>query len=170
MGLVNHKTRPVKVWVDIDLDIVSMVECINTMPGIRTHASCQGSIGEGGPWPYDPYVEVSWQNEAALKSLKARYEVEVVGENWGHAHPRVGARENESYQSKENMVETIPMRKVVAIADYHDQPPIDTTAARISTRTHVFQENSTLQDVIDWAASKQPTDGLLTRLQIKDDD
>jgi hypothetical protein len=89
MGSVNHKTIPVQVWVDVDLGIAHMVECLNTTPGVRTHASCQGTLGEGGAEPYGPYVEVSWQNETALKRLKATYEVEIKGENWGHLHPKL---------------------------------------------------------------------------------
>ncbi len=45
MGL-PHKTRPVQVWVDIDLGIAEMVVYLNTIPGVRTHTSCQGTIGK----------------------------------------------------------------------------------------------------------------------------
>jgi hypothetical protein len=83
MGSVNHKTKhktkPVWVVVDVDLGIAETVEYLNTIPGVRTHSSCQGSIGEGGPEPYGPYVEVSWSNDIALTILRAGYEVELTG-------------------------------------------------------------------------------------------
>ena len=80
MGSVNHQTRPMKVWIDADLGIAAMVEELNLIPGVRTHASCQGSIGEGGPTQYGPYVEVSWPDEATLDILRAKYNVEPEGE------------------------------------------------------------------------------------------
>ena len=50
MGL-PHKTRPVQVWVDIDLGIAEMVVYLNIIPGVRTHPSCQGTIGKKGYVP-----------------------------------------------------------------------------------------------------------------------
>lgn len=82
-----HETRAVKVWVDCDLGIADLVEEINLIAGARTHTSCQGSIGEGGPEPYGPYIQVSWANEEVKKKLEQLGRVTVEGENHGVLHP-----------------------------------------------------------------------------------
>jgi hypothetical protein len=92
MGSVIHETRPVQVWVDADLGIAEMVEVLNSIPGVRTHASCQGTIGEGGPEQYGPYVEVSWDGPGARASIEARYSLEPQGEAWGYARPSKGQK------------------------------------------------------------------------------
>jgi hypothetical protein len=84
----NHETQPVQVWADIDVGIADMVIYLNTIPGVRTHASCQGTIGEGGPSPYRPQVMTTWPDEATFERLKAEFDVTVLGENWGYLHPR----------------------------------------------------------------------------------
>jgi len=88
MGSVNHETRPILVWVDADLGIADMVESLNRIEGVRTHASCQGSIGEGGPEQYGSYVEISWPDGETLDLVRQDYEVETQGEAWGYARPR----------------------------------------------------------------------------------
>lgn len=88
-----HKTRPIKVWVDADLGIADMVEYLNTIPGVRTQASCQGTIGEGGPHPYRAQVMCTW-NPEALPRLQAEFDVDVerLGNgSWGYVRPREGA-------------------------------------------------------------------------------
>ena len=83
-----HKTRPIQVWVDADLGIADMVEYLNTIPGIRTQASCQGTIGEGGPHPYRPQVMCIWTAEA-LERLQAEFDVVPEGNgDWGYVHPK----------------------------------------------------------------------------------
>jgi hypothetical protein len=84
----NHKTVPVQVWADIDVAIVDVVKHLNTIEGVRTLASCQGTIGEGGPNPYRAQVMVTWANEEAHEILKREYELEELGVAWGYAHPR----------------------------------------------------------------------------------
>jgi tRNA(Phe) wybutosine-synthesizing methylase Tyw3 len=42
-----HETIPVQVWADIDVGIADLVKLLNKIPGVRTFASCQGTIGEG---------------------------------------------------------------------------------------------------------------------------
>lgn len=84
-----HKTRPVQVWQDIDIGIVDMVERLNTIIGVRTDASCQGTIGEGGAEPYGPYVMAHW-TPMGLKRLLKDYEVTIEGEGWGKVHPKKG--------------------------------------------------------------------------------
>jgi hypothetical protein len=85
-----HETRPIQVWADIDTGIAETVEYLNTIPGVRTHASCQGTIGEGGPVPYRAYVQASWPDAETLAFLKTKFDVEVIGEGqaWGYVHPR----------------------------------------------------------------------------------
>lgn len=86
-----HKTRPIKVWVDVDFGISKTVLYLNTIPGVRTHSSCQGTIGEGGPHPYRAQVMCSW-TPRALKRLRAEFDVTFPkGSNgtWGYIHPEV---------------------------------------------------------------------------------
>lgn len=101
MGMVEHETKPVLVWADIDLRIVDMVERLNRIPGCRTTASCQGTIGEGGPHPYPAHVLASWTPEALL-AIKQEFDVFPEGNGaWGNVvckgdvWPDVGA---ESYE------------------------------------------------------------------------
>ena len=90
-GLERHQlkaTRVVWVKVDADAEIAQMVIDLNEIPGVRTHSSCQGTIGEGGPHPYRAYVMCSWRDEAALNFLKSRYIVRPQGNGaWGYVHP-----------------------------------------------------------------------------------
>ena len=53
--------------------------------------------------------------------------------------------------------------EIGAIAEYHDQPPIDTTA-RVWKQARTIDENTTIKQLIEWADS----DGLayLTKLEI----
>ena len=81
-----HKTRPIKVWVDVDEGIADFVLLLGEIPGIRTLSSCQGTIGEGGPAPYEAQVMVTWTDEAAYKRL-AEFKVDRLGNNFGYAHP-----------------------------------------------------------------------------------
>jgi hypothetical protein len=83
-----HTTIPLRVWVDVDLGIAEMVRRLNEITGIRTHASCQGTLGEGGAHPYRPYVQVSWFDAAALALLEREFDVTVEGACHGKAHPR----------------------------------------------------------------------------------
>ena len=83
----DHKTIPVPVWVDVDEGIAEMVRYLNTIPGVRTLASCQGTIGEGGPAPYRAYVMVMWTDDA-FKQLKDEFDVTNTGVHWGFLHPR----------------------------------------------------------------------------------
>lgn len=85
---VPHETRPIRIWVDADLGVADLVEQLNEIAGVRTYASCQGSIGEGGPEPYGPYVHLSWPDFATLELLQEKYLVEIEGENWGLVRPR----------------------------------------------------------------------------------
>lgn len=71
-----HTTVPVKVWVDIDEKIVDFVIHLNTIEGVRTDASCQGS--EEGPNPYRAYVMCHWTDDA-LHRLQQKFEVKVEG-------------------------------------------------------------------------------------------
>lgn len=84
-----HATTPMLVWADVDLGIAPMVEYLNTIPGVRTEASCQGTIGEGGPNPYRSQVMTCWPPEAEARLL-AEFDVTSLGRNWGYLHPREG--------------------------------------------------------------------------------
>jgi len=92
---MNHKTRPVQVWQDIDVGIADMVEHLNTIPGVRTDASCQGTIGEGGSAPYGPYVMANWTPEG-LTALKEKYDIKPEGNgSWGYVYPRCRSTDND---------------------------------------------------------------------------
>lgn len=77
--MTPHRTRAVQVWIDVDEGIADLVETLNTIDGLRTLASCQGSIGEGGPEPYGPYVMVCWDGDMPA-ILPARFRLTEV---WG---------------------------------------------------------------------------------------
>jgi hypothetical protein len=64
----DHVTEPVQVWVDVDKGIASLVRYLNTIPGVRTCASCQGTSS------YRPYVMVSWESEEARQRLSAEFD------------------------------------------------------------------------------------------------
>jgi tRNA(Phe) wybutosine-synthesizing methylase Tyw3 len=83
MGNVIHKTVPIQVWVDVDEGIVEFVRKLNTIEGVRTHHSCQGTIGEGGAEPYPAYVAVSWADDEARDELKRTGDLVIEGNNFG---------------------------------------------------------------------------------------
>ncbi len=100
MGNVIHETVPVLVWADIDKGIADMVRYLNTIPGIRTDASCQGTIGEGGPYPYPPEVTVHWKSADTFKRLSEEFDVSALNgidsaieHQWCMLHPK-GSRGN----------------------------------------------------------------------------
>jgi hypothetical protein len=84
----HSETEVVMVKVDADAGIAQMVVDLNEIRGVRTHTSCQGTIGEGGPHPYRAYVMCSWSRPEALEALKAKYIVRPQGNGaWGYVHP-----------------------------------------------------------------------------------
>jgi hypothetical protein len=93
----GHKQRPLLVWADIDEGIYEMVADLNTMSGVRTHASCQGTLDEVplGPAPYGPQVMVSWATPEARSLIAAKYRIEEIDRDhgtptngsWGYAYP-----------------------------------------------------------------------------------
>jgi hypothetical protein len=84
----NHKTVPVRVWIDVDIGIAALVVYLDGIPGVRTLTSCQGTIGEGGPHPYRPFVSVTWGPEEALSRLQAEFDVIIEGDHWATVHPQ----------------------------------------------------------------------------------
>lgn len=82
-----HETIPVQVWADVDAGIASVVKYLNSVDGVRTIASCQGTIGEGGPNPYRAQVMATWTDEAFQK-IKEEFDFSILGKNWGYIHPR----------------------------------------------------------------------------------
>jgi hypothetical protein len=87
-----HSTIPMLVWADIDEGIADMVRHLNTIPGVRTWASCQGTIGEGGPHPYRAQVAVSWPDDATFERLRSEFDVSDIGDQWCYVHPRIDRR------------------------------------------------------------------------------
>ncbi len=85
---LQHKTRQIQVWVDVDMDIADVVIYLNTISGVRTIASCQGTIGEGGPHPYRAQVMVTWTDDAAFSRLKNEFDLSEIGNHWCYVHPR----------------------------------------------------------------------------------
>jgi tRNA(Phe) wybutosine-synthesizing methylase Tyw3 len=86
----DHKQITIVVPVDVDEGVVDLVLYLNTIPGIRTHASCQGTIGEGGAHPYGPHAMVTWASEAAFERLKSAFDLSKVSirGSWCYVHPR----------------------------------------------------------------------------------
>lgn len=87
MGNIIHQTAPVEVWADVDVGIASVVRDLNAIPDVRTHASCQGTIGEGGREPYEAYVMVSWRTDRARAALEIRYNLVADGASHGTVYP-----------------------------------------------------------------------------------
>ena len=83
-----HPTRRIQVWADIDEGIADFVTWLNTIPGVTTHASCQGTIGEGGPNPYRGYAMAHWTDEA-FSALQGKVEFQIEGTNWGYIYPLI---------------------------------------------------------------------------------
>ena len=90
--LREHGSIPLQVWVDIDEGIADAVIFINSIPGARTFGSCQGSIGEGGHAPYEPYVLASWP-ESAQALIESRFVIGKRGIGWAYLQPRVAKKE-----------------------------------------------------------------------------
>ena len=88
MGNVIHKTIPLLVWAYVDVGIADAVRRLNEIPGVRTHASCQGTLGEGGAEPYRPYVMVSWSTPEAFAAIDAEFDLSEIYEAHCFAHPR----------------------------------------------------------------------------------
>lgn len=87
-----HQTVPIQVWVDVDVDVADTVLYLNTIPGVRTLASCQGTIGEGGAEPYRAQVMASWAPEATER-IHNEFDVDLTDSNgsWGYLRPKNGA-------------------------------------------------------------------------------
>jgi hypothetical protein len=87
MGSLIHKTVPVAVWIDIDEGIALDVAWLNSLPGVRTFTSCQGTIGEGGPEPYEPYIDAWWPPEHDF-AIHERLHLIAEGNGWRILRPR----------------------------------------------------------------------------------
>jgi hypothetical protein len=95
MGNLIHETVPVLVWADVDIGIANAVRRLNEIPGVRTHASCQGTLGEGGAEPYRAHVAVSWNAPEAFERIRAEFDISDVHEAHCFAHPRATGRKQE---------------------------------------------------------------------------
>lgn len=88
--VLPHKTIPVLCVVDVDEGIASAVKFLNSILGVRTFASCQGTIGEGGASPYPAQVLVHCSEEI-LQSLTTYFKIgERIGGECCYIHPRHG--------------------------------------------------------------------------------
>ena len=66
-----------------------MVIYLNTIPGVRTLASCQGTLDAGGPNPYPPQVMVTWDTDETFKRLENEFDTSEIGNHWCYVHPRI---------------------------------------------------------------------------------
>jgi hypothetical protein len=84
-----HQTVPIWVRVDVDKRIAGFVESLQKIPGIRTHASCEGTLHERGPNPYRAQVMVTWKNEKALNALRDKFDITFPAgsKGWAYVHP-----------------------------------------------------------------------------------
>jgi hypothetical protein len=87
MGNVAHETVPIKVWADVDRGIAWAIEYLNQIPGVRTFASCQGTIGEGGSEPYRALILASWPEEAT-ETIEKHFEIGERLNGSAYLHPR----------------------------------------------------------------------------------
>lgn len=81
-----HDTVPILVWADVDMKMAKLIERLNRIPGVRTYNCCQGTIGEGGAEPYEPYVSVSWWYIEAKLALE-KFNLTIEGESFGTIRP-----------------------------------------------------------------------------------
>jgi hypothetical protein len=86
---VPHETVPVWVLVDVDKGIAAFVKSLQKIPGVRTHASCQGTLHDGGLNPYRAQVMVTWENEKAINVLREKFDMTFPAgsKNWAYVHP-----------------------------------------------------------------------------------
>jgi len=84
----SHPTVPLAVWVDVDEGVAADVAWLNSLPGVRTFTSCQGTIGEGGPHPYPAQIMVWWPKRHDA-SIRRRFRIGERGRNWAYLHPRL---------------------------------------------------------------------------------
>jgi len=75
-----HETEQIMVWVDVDKGIAPLVRYLQSLEGVRTHASCQGTE------TYSAYVLASWPERFAAR-LADEFDLELLGENWGYIRP-----------------------------------------------------------------------------------
>jgi len=89
-GYVPHgiETVPVQVWIDVDPGIAELVKYLNTIPTVRTLASCQGTLGEGGAEPYGPYVMVTCKDKNTLARLQNEFDISEMHYPLCMVHPR----------------------------------------------------------------------------------
>ena len=86
--MANHKVIPIKIWVEVDENICEDVRFLNNLTGVRTFASCQGTLTEGGPEPYKSYILAYWPKEYD-DIIKNKYEIgELLGIRYGYLHPK----------------------------------------------------------------------------------
>ena len=76
-----HKTKLVLVWAEIDCGIAEFVKRLQSFKGVLTHASCQGTIGGGGPNPYRAQVMCSWTPKGYKKLQRVRHN-SASGKQW----------------------------------------------------------------------------------------
>ena len=82
-----HLTVSVWARVYVDVGIADTVRYLNNIPGVRTFASCQGTLGEGGSAPYRAQVMCSWPAEWDTR-IRNEFDVTMIGDNFGYVHPR----------------------------------------------------------------------------------
>lgn len=89
----KHKQIGIRVWVSVDAGIAPLVKRIQWFyPDVETFASCQGTLGEGGPSPYAAHVMASW-NKKILPRLKKEFDVQPQGNGyWGYIRPKTKDR------------------------------------------------------------------------------
>lgn len=81
----GHVPIRMLVWTKVDAGIAEHVRYLMGLPGVLTHASCEG----GGCLPdLKPYVMVTWETTAARALIAERYDLSEEGANWAYAHPR----------------------------------------------------------------------------------
>jgi DNA-binding XRE family transcriptional regulator len=79
-----HKTRPVRVWVDVDQGVADVVDTLNRHPDVRTFASCEGTPGHR-----PAYIMVGWLTTEAFIWLTDNFVLtEISRDNcWAYLHP-----------------------------------------------------------------------------------
>lgn len=120
----HHKTVALQVWVDVDEGVADVVRHLNTMEGVRTHASCEGTPCLLYPGGLTCYVQVTWADDAALARIQAAYPVRIESaeNHWGYVLPKGGAPLEQIQVSLGHASVVTTERYVAMDQDFTDAP------------------------------------------------
>lgn len=91
---MKHEQVIIMVKIEVDKGVADLVKLLNDIDGVYTHASCQGTIGEGGPNPYRTQVLTSWPNDLDWW-MHQQFDITDQGECWGYVHEKKSVKQRQ---------------------------------------------------------------------------